>query len=325
MFAHQEERTVEKACYEEEHIKKVVKAINEGFDNYFDDFIKLEGGYGVSEEIAKKIANGIGIEIGKSNRNNDLGKKFKNIIIEAIDKFEKDREKYKVIFDKEALEEYKDDPSYFKSTILKNECPIIHSTIHNKRAKELDKYRYEFNISDPKELLKVVTNLSNFGETYYNSYDRNIYDQISSYQGLKMHDLDTDNYIVYGVIGGGIKSHMLFKVFPAVFSNRSREALWAMWYITDKNKFGCKQDSEFLMIDVDKSITQQNYFYPYELFSFYAYHIYLLLRQKALQLGVNIDSEYRYVIVDAFLSFVAKQHDDEITILRSNIREEMHA
>lgn len=322
MYSHQEERSIEKICYEQEHTRKVVEAIKKKFEDYFDDFIKLEAGHGISEETAKKIGNGIGVTNIRIKKCNDITKKFKNIIIESIDDFEKDREKYKAIFDKEALEEYEDDPPYFKSTVLKNECPIIHSTIHNKRAKELDKYRRDFSISNANDLLVVVTNLCNFGEEYYDDfYEKDTYDQIQDYKDLNLEALDTEDYIVYGVIGGGIKSHMIYKVFPAVFSNRSRSALWAMWYLTNKSKFECEQDSEFLMIDIEKSITQQNYFYPYELFSYYAFQIYLLLKEKADENDVYIDPEYRYVIVDVFLSFIASQHDEEISLLKSNIKD----
>lgn len=206
--------------------------------------------------------------------------------------------------------------------MLKNECPIIHSTIHNKRAKELDKYRYEFNISDPNDLLNVVSNLYNFAEEYYHeTYDLETYDQINNYEELGYGILDTDDYTVYGVIGGGIKTHMLYKVYPAVFPNRSRDAIWALWYLTDKNTFGCKQDSEFLMIDINKFITQQNYFYPYELFAFYAHQIFQMLKEKADQNDVYLDPEYRYVFVDSFLGFVAKKHDEEISFLKQQIRD----
>ena len=322
MYSHQEEHSIEKVCYEQGHIQKVIEVIKERFGYYFDDFIKSEAGNIISEEEAKKNANGIGVITSKNKKINNIPKKFKNIIIESIDDFEKDREKYKAIFNKEALGEYEDDPSLFKSTVLRNECPIIHSTLHNKRAKELDKYRHEFSISDANKLLEVVTNLCNYGEEYYNNfYVEDTYDQINNLEDLNMGDLDTDGYMVYGVIGGGIKSHMIYKVFPAIFSNRSRNALWAMWYLSNQLRFECKQDSEFLMIDIEKSITQQNYFYPYELFSIYTFHIYLLLKQKAIENGVYIDPEYRYVIVDSFLSFVASQHDEEITLLKINIKE----
>ena len=114
---------------------------------------------------------------------------------------------------------------------------------------------------------------------------------------------------------------MLYKVYPAIFPNRSRDAIWALWYLTDKKTFDCKQDSEFLMIDINKFITQQNYFYPYELFAYYAHQIFQMLKEKAESIDVYFDPAYRYVIVDAFLGFVAKKHDDEISILKQQIRD----
>ena len=133
--------------------------------------------------------------------------------------------------------------------------------------------------------------------------------------------MDTEAFTVYGVIGGGIKSHMMYKVYPNTFPNCSRNAIWALWYLTDKKTFGCKTDSEFLMIDVGKSFTQQNYFYPYKLFAFYAFEIYKLLRDKATELGAYIDTDYRYVIVDSFLSFVENVHDEETSFLKAQIRD----
>ncbi|MBC2457014.1 hypothetical protein [Clostridium beijerinckii] len=322
MYTHQEERAVEEVCYDLSHIQQVIEVINNKFEEYFEEFIKLEGGNAISEENIKKIAKKLGVENIKSKNNADVKSVFKNIVVESIEDYEKDRAKYQAIFDEESLEEYEDDPQYFKSTVLKNECPIIHSTIHNKRAKELDKYRYEFNVSSPRELLTVVSKLSHFADQYYNKYyDSEEYDKVTDYKELGVSDLDTGDYTVYGVIGGGIKSHMLYKVYPAIFPNRSRDSIWGLWYLTDKKKFGCKQDSEFLMIDIDKSITNQNYFYPYELFTFYAHQIFQLINGKAKKHEVYIDLEYRYVIVDRFLSFIAKQHDEEIDLLRRQIKE----
>ena len=74
-------------------------------------------------------------------------------------------------------------------------------------------------------------------------------------------------------------------------------------------------DSEFLMIDLKKNSIQQNYFYPYELFEFYALQIYLLIKEAAKLLGVEVNSEYRFVYVDAFLSFIALEHIQEINYL----------
>ena len=230
MYVHQEERSVEEVCYETNHIDKVIESVNNTFEKYFDKFIMLEAGSIASEEEIKRLAEKFGVENVKVKKNIDITKKFKNILVESVENFEKDRKKYEAIFDKESLEEYEDDPQYFKSTVLKNECPIIHSTLHNKRAKELDKYRYDFSIAKSQELLRVVSNLYNFAEQYINNYyDENLYDNVEKYEDLRISLLDTNDYTVYGVIGGGIKSHMLYKVYPATFPNRSREAIWALW------------------------------------------------------------------------------------------------
>ncbi|MDD6214824.1 MAG: hypothetical protein PUB42_06555, partial [Firmicutes bacterium] len=184
------------------------------------------------------------------------------------------------------------------------------------------KYRYEFSIADPEKLLHTVHNLLDFANEYMSEiYDEDDYEYARFYDELNMEDLDTEDYTVYGVIGGGIKSHMLYKLYPSVFPNRSRNAIWALWYLTNKANFGCSMDSEFIMIDVDKSIVQQNYFYPYELFAFYALAIYNLLNDKAKKMDVYIDPAYRYVVVDVFLNYVADEHSEEISLLKSQIRD----
>lgn len=291
MYRQNSDRSLEPVCYEHEHIEQVLETIKFKFPQYFNDFVMSEGGYGVSKEDIQRLAEKFGIHKVKTNKNVDVAKKYKQIIVDALENFQRDRDKYLAIFDKEALEEYEDDPQYFKSTVLKNECPIIHSTLFSS-AKELEKYKRDFYLSDANALLRVVTNLCYFSQDYYHKvYDEATYDLITCYEDLKVGPLDTEDYTVFGVIGGGIKSHLLYKVYPAVFPNRSRDAIWALWYLTDKKTFDCKQDSEFLMIDVKNSITQQNYFYPYELFTFYAHQIYQLLRQKAQEYKVYLDPQ----------------------------------
>ena len=76
------------------------------------------------------------------------------------------------------------------------------------------------------------------------------------------------------------------------------------------------------MIDVKKSTTQQNYFYPYELFSYYALGVFWLLQAKANAMGAQIDRYYRYVIVDAFFEYVAQEHIGEINTLTTQIRDD---
>ena len=70
------------------------------------------------------------------------------------------------------------------------------------------------------------------------------------------------------------------------------------------------------MIDVKKNIVQQNYFYPYELFAYYAFEIYKMLENKALECGVEFNHKYRYVYVNSFLEYVAFEHENEISEIK---------
>ncbi len=312
---------VEECCYDLDHVFAVCDAMETCFDEYFEKFIETSGGNILSQtdfDALKKKFKVCDTKPGKANHKST----FITLLLEAYENFEKDRQKYKDIFDEETLDEWEDDPATFKSKVLRDQCPIIHATIYNKRAKELDKYRYEFSIADANDLLTVVYNLCVFGNEYISDYyDEETYDENMYPEDLGLGEIDTEDYTVYGVIGGGIKSHMLYKVHPSVFPNRSRSAIWALWYLTGKEKFGCKMDSEFIMIDINKNTIQQNYFYPYELFGFYAFRIYLLLKEKAEELGVYINPEYRYVAVDSFLKFVTDEHEEEIAFFKSQIRD----
>lgn len=318
MFTHHEDFNVEPICYDEKHINNVLKAIRENFDAYFDRYIETQAGALISGAELKELQKKFGMKVTDKRKARDLPASFRTIISDSIEDFEKDRDDYIQIMDLELLEEYEDDPHTFKSKVLKCECPIIRKTYQNKLAKELDKYRADFNRADAEELRSVVYNLCEFGDEYQEEYDPDEYENIGNYEDLNLSDLDTEDYTAFGVIGGGIKTHLLFKAHPAVFPNRSADALWALWYLTDKDDFGCSTDSEFLMIDVRKSFTQQNYFYPYDLFAYYAYELYKMLREKAEQMNIEFDDDYRYVYVDSFLTYIAREHDSDIAFIKSS-------
>lgn len=313
---------IEEVCFDYRHIAKVVAAIKKNFDKYFNLFIESENNMVLGKDGITKLQNKFGVASVKTNAKSNKAKVLKSIIMAAIKEFNKNREKYEAIIDLEVLEEYEDNPNSFKDRVLAHECPIINSTLMNKQAKELDKYRINYKLASPNDLLRVVKNLTEFSNEYYESFSEyDDYDDISNIDELGLLALDDEDYTLYGVIGGGIKSHLLYKIHPSLFPNRSRNAIWALWYLTNKDTFGCMMDSEFLMIDIKKSTTQQNYFYPYGLFAYYALVIYLLIKDKAKEMKVDFDEDYRYVLVDAFLEFIAEHHDDEIKFLKQQIRD----
>ncbi len=312
---------VEEICYEKSHIESVLKEISENISKFLDKFIETRGGSRASLESVNSMF-GNGARIVKVSNNANYVSNINGIMEDAISDFLKDRDKYLNIFDKEALDEHEDDLNNFKDKVLRYECPVIHHTLENKKIKDLDKYRYNFNVADPEGLHTVIKNLYNFASKYVNQHPSiEAFDNCSDYKELNLSELENSDYTYSGVIGGGIRSMWLYKYSPMLFPYRSSNSIWALWYLTNKKTFRCSMDSEFLMIDTKKLITQQNYYYPYDLFSFYSLKIFNMIESKFKSYGVSINLEYRYVILDAFFDYIAKLYEGEILILKAKVKE----
>lgn len=119
-----------------------------------------------------------------------------------------------------------------------------------------------------------------------------------------------------GVIGYGIQSSLLFGKYPRMFAHRSQNAIWSLYFITDRKDFGLKYDSEFLMIQPKYSTCEQNYFYPADLFGFYALKLFLLLKQACGEKGIRFYDRYRYIYLTAFTDYIANSHRKDIDTLK---------
>ena len=321
MYTHAENvNGVEAVCYEHGHQEMILSAISKEFEKVFPSFIDSEAGQLISEDDFTRLQRAFKVIVDKKKVVKNRRENFISIIKKSIDEFENNRKKYYTLMDLEMLEEFAEDYNDFKATTLKVECPIIHATLFTNRP-ELKQYKMNFKAAAPKRLYDVVYNLSKFCREYVSSYNEEVYQGIQHYEELGLSTLEEsgDKYTAYGVIGGGIRSHILYKIHPECFPNRSQWALWALWHLCGKEDFGCEMNSEFLMIDVKSVTTQQNYCYPYDLFTFYMYKIFKLLDEKAKEMGVLIDPCYRYVIVDAFMNYVYDLHKEEIAVLCKQI------
>jgi hypothetical protein len=310
---------IEEICYDQTHIDSVWEEIKTVIPIYFQKYIDTQGGHSVEDSKVEKLAEKFGSTSKPKSKPKDKKKILESLLKEIIEDFEKERKPYQEILDMESLEEYKHDVNSFKNTILKNQIPIIRKTLMNKQAKELDKFRVAFNNAQPGHLFEVTSNIVKLANHLKdNWYDGKEFEKIDSCEELGYYDLDEEGYTAYGVIGGGIKSHFIFKLFPEMYASRSREAVWALYHLSNKKRFDCKEDSQFLMINADEGTTQQNYFYPYGLFAFYALRIFNMLKELYANNGISLPIIYRFVVVDGFLSFVSRSHQEEINLLKQN-------
>ncbi|RYU84837.1 hypothetical protein [Hymenobacter persicinus] len=313
-------RDLESICYEPSHIAAVKEALNQGLETFF---LRYVSDTVTGEDESAGFDGFRAHEYFKVRGNHRPGKKGADASTVlttranvAIESFEDDRADYVQLLSEEMLELSGEDVPSFKATALRNQCPIIRKTLQNKKAKKLDRYRQDFSFASASDLYTVVSNVALFGREYAADYKRSKFINTTTLDALNFDELDTEDYTVFGVIGGGIKSHFLYKLYPHIFPYRSQDAIWALWFLSDKATFGCRQDSEFLMISEKDGTTQQNFYYPYAVFSLYALDLSRQLQAKWEQTGAAFPEAYRFVLLHDFLSFVARCHDADINVLK---------
>lgn len=279
--------------YEPDHVAEVLADMVANFDRYFQTFAPTPS---------------------------DLASHLNKYLAEFLD----EQAKYQPVLDLDFLYECDEDPGTFKN-IFKSKYPIVRRCL-NSRSKLMDGYRRDFYQTASQDMLETVINIIEFTREYQEEMDPELQALAQTPQELGISQLDQDDYATSGVIGGGIRSHFLYHVAPNLFPNRSQTAIWAYYFLTGRKNYSFKDYSEFLMVDAADSGkgTQQNYFYPYDLFTWYGLQIYLKLQEACQTLGYPLTLSYRYVYLDAFLVHIAHTHEADINALRPQFDEEFY-
>jgi len=301
-----EDRNLGPRAYKVQHTQKLIAEINKIFPVYFSSFSKP----GNHVQSLLENSNFRVVPSKSDNTSKTLNHTFQKSIDYLLD----NQPNYQIFFDLERLDEDRDDPNAFKTNLSKRVSII--SRCLNSKAKEMERYQVEFHRKPGREMLDVTIAIMTFGKDYHDSFSNSGHEAAITIDELGLGALLEEKYTSYNVIGGGIKSNFLHTLYPNMFSYRSQNALWAMWYLTSKKDFSFTDGSEFLMIDTKKNTVQQNYHYPYDLFSFYALHIYKLLKQACKTHGVPLDDSYRYIYLDSFLNHIAEKEGKEIEELK---------
>lgn len=272
-------------AYESSHVEKVLETLGKGFQPYWTQFAP------------------------------NAGEQFRD----ALKHWEDANPDYVELLDEEFLNEYEDDAKAFKNA-LRSKCPIIRRSL-NSPQEEMKRYKKAFNLANGRDLLTKTMNIASFGQQYMASFQDVTHEAASNVQELGFTDLLDEDYGVQGAIGGGIRSQFLFALYPNAFPYRSRSAMWALYFLSGKDAFGFEDGSEFLMIDTERSSTQQNYFYPYDLFAFYSLNVYRMLKDACAVAKLPLRPERRYVYLDAFFNHVHDKHQAEVRLLKGDPEE----
>ncbi|MEC5172131.1 hypothetical protein [Chryseobacterium nepalense] len=267
-------------------------------------------------------------KITNSNLNGDINKKntWDSLINKYLDDFKKESKKYKDFFSDENMEDYDTlgDAKVFKSN-LRKECPIIHKTLFSK-MEELQKWKEDFAHCKPQELLDIFLNFLDFSNDYSEknrNTDYNAFTEIENFEEVAELSNEED-FVLRNVIGAGIRTTIIYNLYPANFCKSVRRTLYGLYFLTqDIHERIPSRTSEFIMIDDTISSAngrnstrslriEHNYWYPYNLFMYYTNTIYMLLEEEFVKMGISLDKNYRYVYVNMFLELICSENSDYV-------------
>jgi hypothetical protein len=302
------------------HIAEVYDAISTSFERYYDSWVSSAGASLSLAELSTKFR----VKVPKRDDKPALQQLFS----QAIDGYTKMQAKYEAFFDRDALQEYQDvDPTLFKSNLSKH-CPVVHRCVYSTRP-EMAEWQMKFKDTPSQELLDIFVNLVNFADEYAEECDLKKFKAYDDFKEFGFEPLDEDeSYSVQGVIGMGIKSEVLYHLYPQIFPKRGRLDVYGLYFLSGMEDFGLQgKNSEFLMInDMHDAHTRNlkmdhNYWYPYGLFSLYIIRLTRLLAQKGNAVGLSLDDKYRFVYVGQFLAHVCEENRESMEVMLGGLQD----
>jgi hypothetical protein len=247
-----------------------------------------------------------------------------------VDAYEKSAKKYRDCFDPDAMIDYEDAPSEFK-TVLAKRCEIIQRGL-NSRNPDLKEWITRFKAASSQELLDVFRSMLAARAEYEERFladsilGLDDYDACDAADSLALEPFGEDSTLkMPGVIGMGIRSAVLHFLNARLFLQQNRGALYGLYFLTDRAHFDMpSRTSPFLMIDDvhqrpgnDRNFKMEyNYWYPYELGTLFALRLYRAIEARCGGLGVELDPTWRYVYVRHFLDHVCALHPEDIKVMR---------
>lgn len=305
---------------EPDHITTVWKVIEAALPKYWDKFVTAEQDDVPAAKLAAKFGGNV-----KTKESTVIAKAFE----QALDSYEKEAKTYRTFFDPDAMEEFQDDPNAFKQGLTRD-VPVIANTLRQRHA-ELKEWQIHFRAARPNDLLEVFSNVLDFQAEWSASHSPKKYANFDSPDDFELDPLDDDESMsIVNVVGMGIKSIILYHLDPERLPARGRNGLYGLFFLSGHQNFGLPSDSsEFLMInDLNPAsdgsiIMDQNYWYPYSVFSIYALRVFRWIAERAQKAHVAVDPSVRFVYVERFFNAVCDQHKEDLKTMRAHERFEV--
>lgn len=306
------------------HVADVWSAISRALPEYWKRFVDGERGADPAAQLATKFKT---TGAKRATDREVLAPVFERALVD----YEKEAQKYRSFFDPGAMEEFQDDPNSFKQG-LRSDVPVIARTLRQPRP-ELAEWQKHFKIAKGKDLLEIFANVLDFTAEWIGNHPPAAYRDLDDPAAFGLDPLDDDETMsMQNVVGMGIKSIVLYHLHPDRLPPRGRDGLYGLYFLSGRGAFGLPSgSSEFLMVNdlnpvSDGSLVMdQNYWYPYGLYSLYALRVCKWMEQRLEEAGMVLDQSMRYVYVDRFFEAVCDSHQADLKTMRAHERFEIPA
>lgn len=281
---------------------EVINLLEEEFPIYWARIFKI---------MPKELILPNGMRVRQDNR--EQAEQLK----QEMRKWEKEIEKYSEeakqmlalsLFEESNDERY--DAEEFKREVFAKGLWTVKSALTTPDP-DLDQYKSRFHSTTAKDIFVAVHNILRGAMDYVERVTSSIaFTRISAPEQLKLQFLEEDGMLLKGVIGLGIRSEILHRLYPGSFAMMTRRNGWGMFFLT-------KDGGEFV-VDEDKDgrhRTVFNWDYDYERFSFYSNFLASMIEAELRKIGLKMRPELRFAYVNQFLAAVTKVNKDRVSEL----------
>ncbi|MDD4835254.1 MAG: hypothetical protein WCY24_08440 [Lutispora sp.] len=285
-------------------LKEIKSKIEEGFLAYCYKIFKVS-----KPEVS--LVNGMRIKTASMNKAGVA--KFAKQIKDWEEEIKKYRDEFAPLFLLDNFDEDDDDCYEYedvKEELLAKRLWTISSALASK-DKALEKYKTAFWGTAPRQLFTTIKIILSQTNNYMYDYAPLIkLNSVNKIEQLKYDFLIAEDMLLTGVIGLGIRSEILHRLFPSHFPIMTRKSLWGMHYLT-------AGEDEFITDEFYENMqrTEHNWNYDYPRFAFYNLFLSKLLESFFKEFNISFNNQLRFGYANLFLNEISTIHNDDIRIL----------
>ena len=240
--------------------------------------------------------------------------KLRTVLQEWEEEIKDYHEKMVSKFNSDKMALYEDYLEDFKNNVFGKELWTVNAALRT-HDPDLARYKMDFRDAGAEEIYETVKGILSATHEYVEEKIPSIdYNKVKDIDSLGLQYLNDDEMFMKKIIGFGIRSELLHRLYPAHLPVMTQKSLWAMYFI-------CDSANEFITIEQRNRQgimrVSHNWQYPYDRFTFIMNALANEMRNWFNRYGLELNPKYRFGYVNMFFEAVHDSHRSDISLLHS--------